>query len=362
MKILLFGEFSGFYNCLKDGFKALGHDVFLASDGDNFKNLPSDFRWDANVGEKLGKLKTVFNYANIMFHRKKFTGYDVVLLIAANNISSKKLWLNKPIYDFILANNKKVYLSGAGVNGLIFDYWYDSNSKYRSYVDGYFLDSSAPQYFHNEKLKEWEEELLSRVDGYIPIWYEYAEPLRTNKAYRRTIRIPVNLKQFDYKPNTIKDNKIVFYHGVTRACKGTRFIKPAFEKMQKAYGNKAEFICAGKLPFKEYMEVVERTNVIVDDANSYSIAMNGLFSLMKGKIVMGGAEPIANKEYGYKYNPVFNICPDVDQICSVIEEIINRKDEIDVWGKQGRKFVEEYHNYVDIAQQYIDIFEQDFKV
>lgn len=29
MKILLFGEFSGFFNCLKDGLMALGHEVFL---------------------------------------------------------------------------------------------------------------------------------------------------------------------------------------------------------------------------------------------------------------------------------------------------------------------------------------------
>ena len=106
----------------------------------------------------------------------------------------------------------------------------------------------------------------------------------------------------------------------------------------------------------EYMKVVERTNVIVDDANSYSIAMNGLFSLLKGKIIMGGAEPIANEEYGYEYNPVFNICPDVNQICDVIKDIISRKDEIEDLGLKGRKFVEQYHDYIDIAQQYVDIF------
>lgn len=48
MKILLFGEFSGFFTCLKDGLTALGHEVFLASSGDGFKNYPSDFRWDSH--------------------------------------------------------------------------------------------------------------------------------------------------------------------------------------------------------------------------------------------------------------------------------------------------------------------------
>ena len=226
-------------------------------------------------------------------------------------------------------------------------------------MQGYFEERPNPTFYHNKDLRQWEDYLLKKVDGYIPIWYEYAEPYRKYESIRKTIRIPINVKQFEYKPNIVKD-KIVFYHGVTRPCKGTRFIRPAFEKMQKSYGDKAEFICAEKLPFTEYMKVVERTNIIVDDANSYSIAMNGLFSLLKGKLIMGGAEPIANKELGIDgVNPVFNICPDVDQICSVIEDIIRRKDEIEELGLKGRQFVEKYHDYVDIAQEYVTLWEND---
>lgn len=71
---------------------------------------------------------------------------------------------------------------------------------------------------------------------------------------------------------------------------------------------------------------MSRINIILDDANSYSIAMNGLFSLAKGKIVMGGAEPEGNKELGIDgVNPVINIKLDVDQICSQIEYIIKIK-------------------------------------
>lgn len=361
MKILLFGEYSGLANCLKDGFVALGHDVFLASDGNRYRDYPSDFRWDANTNGKLGKLHAPFCAANIFLHKYLLKGYDVVLLMSPNYVSTHEI-LNSPIYKFLLHNNNKIYLMGAGIMGLLFDYWYDSRTKYHSYMEGYFEETDNPTYFHNEKLKSWEDYLLRRVDGYIPIWYEYAEPFRQYESFRKTIRIPINPYQHDYRPNIIKNGKVVFYHGVTRPCKGTRFIKPAFEKMQQKYSGKAEFICAAKLPFKEYMEVVEKTNVIVDDANSYSIAMNGLFSLLKGKLIMGGAEPLGNKELGIEgVNPVFNICPDVDQICSVIEEIMNRKDEIEDIGLKGRMYVEQYHNYIDICKQYIDLFENDLK-
>ena len=154
---------------------------------------------------------------------------------------------------------------------------------------------------------------------------------------------------------------MVFLHGVSTrpAAKGTHIIKEAFKRMQIKYGDIAEFHCIGGLPFKEYMQIVDRSNVIVDDANSYSIAMNGLFSLAKGKIVMGGAEPEGNKELGIEgVNPVFNLKPDVEQICSQIEYIIQNKDKIEEWGLAGRRFVEEYHDYIKIAKEYELVFKK----
>ena len=45
MKILLLGEYSGLFNSLKEGLVELGHNVTLISDGDGFKNYPSDYSW-----------------------------------------------------------------------------------------------------------------------------------------------------------------------------------------------------------------------------------------------------------------------------------------------------------------------------
>ncbi len=355
MKILLFGEYSGFFNCLKDGFEQLGHEVFLVSDGDGKKDFPSDFRWDTSL-LKGTKINTIMNVSNLYLHRKLLKGYDIVLIVGPELVSSTHLWLNKPIYKYLIANNKKVYLSGAGISSQLFDYWYDSDSKYHYYMQGYFSEGRQPVFYHNQKMREWENYLFNNIAGYIPIWYEYFEPFKHYSSCKSIVRIPVNPSKFSFTPNIIHDGKVVFYHGITGPHKGVRFIKPAFDKMRQKYGNQAEFICAEKLPFDEYMKVVERTNIIVDDANSYSVAMNGLFSMLKGKIIMGGAEPVANLKYGYEYNPVFNICPDVDQICSVIEDIMSKRDSLDSIAKEGRKFVEQYHNYIEIAQQYIDIF------
>lgn len=360
MKILLFGEFSGLFTCLKRGLEELGHDVFFVSDGNGFKDYPADFRYDSHKSKKLGKLKVPYYFFNLFFHRHLLRGYDIVLLINPNVISYHVKW-NAPIIRFIVRHNKKVFLSGAGSTPLMVEYWLNTNEKYHAYVSGNLLDltkdKSTPLYF-NPSIKEWEDELMRSIDGYIPIWYEYAQPFRGYKSTMKTIRIPIPIDDFEYKPNII-NNKIVFFHGIPtrQLAKGTAYIKEAFARMEQKYGDVAEFVCAGGLPFDEYMKLIGRVNVILDDANSYSIAMNGLFSLTKGKVVMGGAEPEGNRELGIEdVNPVFNLKPDVEQICSQIEYIIQHKDKIEEWGLKGRQFVEKYHNYISIAKEYEAVF------
>lgn len=357
MKILLFGEYSGLFNCLRDGLVECGHDVTMASDGNGYKNYPRDIDWYAPP--KLGRLKHVIELKKVFEQRKKLKGYDVVLVINPT-IFSRYVPIIKPIFNYLFENNEKVFLSGAGLTSYSFNYWYNSKEKYHNYVAGELIDiPSVMDGMKSKALLDWEDEFMNRINGYIPIWYEYAQPFRQYKTCLQTVRIPINYGKHEYAPNVVKD-KIVFFASISarKNAKGFPYIQAAFEKMKEKYGNIAEFIAAGGLPFNEYMELISRTNVLLDDANSYSIAMNGLFSMCKGKVVMGGAEPAGNRELGIDgVNPVINLCPDVDQICSCIEDVIKNRDKIEEMGKKGRLFVEQYHDYRDIAKQYVELFE-----
>lgn len=359
MKILLFGEFSGLFTCLREGLVALGHEVVTASDGNGYKNYPRDLDWYVNP--KLGRLRHFIELKKVYDFREKLKGYDIVYIIHPQ-LFSRYVWAIRPVYDYLINNNGKVFICGAGSTAVMANYWLKSGQKYQKYIEGNLIDlPNLKAAYSKQSLIDWEYELLEKVNGFIPIWYEYAQPFRNHPKLLPTVRIPIIIEKFEYIPNKV-NGKIVFFHGIpTRQnAKGTAYIKKAFEIMEKKYGDVAEFFCAGGLPFNDYIQLVSRTNVILDDANSYSIAMNGLFSLAKGKLVMGGAEPIANKELGFEKgdNPVFNLCPDVDQICSQIEYVITHKNEIEDLGYKGRQFVEKYHDHKDIAKKYIDIFEK----
>ena len=363
MKILLFGEFSGYFNCLKKGLQTLGHEVFLASNGDGVKDFPSDFRWD--VSNKIPQPFRMFIVLiNVFIHRRLLRGYDVVLFISPKLFGKRPIF-NKPVYNYILKHNRLSYLVGAGLYNTSFKYWYEKKeSKYYGYTSAYINECKTQREidnYYNKKGIEWEKDLLSRITGIIPIWYEYAEPYRDYPNLKKAIRTPVDLEKFKYKPNVVKDGKVVFFHGLSRPCKGGKFILAAFDKLREKHKDDAEFIAAGGLPFDEYMKIIDRTNVIVDDANSYSFCMNAFFSMLKGKVVMGGAEPEGNKELEYENVPVINICANVDQICQAIEDLIARKDEIEDLGFRSRKFVEKYHNSIDVAKAFVSQFENDFK-
>ena len=299
MKILLFGEFSGLFTNLKEGLISEGHEVFLASSGDGYKNYPADFRWDVKLKKAPLLLRFILGVLNIFKHKKLLVGYDAVLLVSPM-LFHQYVFLNKIVYSFLIRNNKKVFLSGTGLTPISLTFWYNSHEKYHNYADGLMKNKSYKNYYNNLKLIKWENSLHEKVNGYIPIWYEYAEPFRN---YNNTL--PNNISKAIFKPNR-----------------------------------------------------VERTNVIVDDANSYSIAMNGLFSLAKGKIVMGGAEEKGNKELCLSYNPVINIGPEVSQICDEIERLIANKNLIEDLGLKGRNFVEENHDYRKIARLYVETFEK----
>lgn len=362
MRILLFGEYSGLFNCLADGLRILGHDVFLASGGDGYRDYPSDFRWDKTSHPWFWRWR-LYHYKEIYHvfkNMKLFEGFDVVHVISSRPFLLHSAHYNIELFKQLKKRNGKVFISGSGLDYVGARYWYDAKeSKYYNYVCSY-VDESRKQgekdpFIDREDLRKVELEIMSMVDGYIPIMYEYVPYYKNHKAMRPTIPIPINISKFTYSPNILnEDGKIVFFHGKSRPSKGGKYILGAFDKLRDKYSKEVIFMSKGGIPFEEYVSLLRKTNVVLDDANAYSLGMNSLFSMAQGRIVMGGSEPIANKELGYEFEPAVNLRPDIDYIANQIEQLIADKESLEERGYQSRKLVEEYHDYIKVAQQYIN--------
>ena len=154
------------------------------------------------------------------------------------------------------------------------------------------------KYDHNGILKFYMETdhaykinkfVANNCDGIIPIMYEYETSYSGHKNLFKTIPIPMNIGKIEFIENIIED-KLIIFHGLNRyGFKGTRHVEEAFKILEKKYPNKLELIIDGHMPLDKYLELMKKTNVIIDQTNSYSLGVNGIYALAMGKVVLGGS-------------------------------------------------------------------------
>lgn len=353
MKVLLLGEFSALHKNLKEGLVEFGHNVDIASSGDGWKSINGDI----NLGSKrtgfLGIFEKMLNIAKAL---PKLKNYDVVQFVAPV-IFPRYLGINNLIVNYIFKNNCKVFLVGAGCNEPTTADFFEHRFKYPQFYKE--IKKSDPNLWcQTEAGRRYDKWFLSKINGFIPIMYEYAQGFRDThyKKLCPTIPIPMNLKKIFYEDNIILD-KLVIFHGLNReGVKGTPLIKQAMDKLQQDYPNDVECIIDGRMPLDEYLLLLRKTNIVIDQVYSVSIGVNGVYNLAMGKVVIGGGEPEFLEEFGLEKSPLIPIQADVDDIYRQLEKLVLRKNDILEMGKASRSFAEEVHNYKKVAQQFVSVW------
>ncbi len=352
MKILLFGDNSSLHSNLRDGLIALGHKVVLASDGDGWKNIPRDI--DINYGDKFINRKIanrIFPWLEI----KKFTDFDIVQIISPD-VLHRKFFPGKLFFQILKKHNKKVFLLGAGSDWYFWRYG-RQRLRYGPFEDTLKYDLKSGKHpSESYSYKKLNQFIAESVDGIIPVMYEYEISYQGHKNLLKTIPIPINTEKITYKKNIFKD-KIVVFHGLSRyGFKGTRYIEKAFDLLRDKYPNDLELIIDGKIPLKKYLPLIKKTNIIIDQTNTYSTGLSGLYAMAMGKVTLGGAEPESLNSINIKKSPCINIKPNEENIFETIEKLILNKDKISEKGFESRKYIEEVHGHIKIAHEYLNVW------
>jgi glycosyltransferase involved in cell wall biosynthesis len=353
MKILLLGEFSAFHSNLKEGLLSQGHEVTIASSGDGWKKINSDIKIGTNRKGVLGKLDSLVNLVKAL---PKLKGYDVVQFIDPV-LFPKFLGINKAIVKFIFSNNRKIFLVAAGATSKISVIADFSQNRFK-YPQLYqeIKKINPDMWSQTQKGRHYNTFFLENINGVIPIMHEYAQGFRDINYPKLcpTIPIPMNIETIKYKENIIRD-KIVFFHGLNReGMKGTPLISKAMKKLEKTYPNEVKCIIDGRMPLEKYLCFLETVNVVIDQAYSVSVGVNGVYNLAMGKVVVGGGEPEFLSEFNLSESPLMPIKPDFENIYQQLEWLVKNKNKITNMGLESRKFSEALHDYKKVASQYID--------
>lgn len=349
MKILLLGEFSALHKNLKEGLVELGHEAMVAGSGDGFKKVPVDISFDSKLPGFFGKLdeklKPLYSFNSL-------SGFDVVQLVNPY-VFRKKFFPTEFFYNKVKNLNDKFFLLGAGDDAYFWKYGRNA-LKYGPFEDFLKYDYGNEN-FHmdNEDSFAFNQRVAALVDGIIPIMYEYEVSYANHAKRLPAIPIPMNMNKIQYEQNQLS-KKMTVFHGLNRyGFKGTRHVEEAFRYLSKKYPNDLNLIIDGKMPLNEYLNVMRRTNVVIDQMYSHSLGVNGVYALAMGKIVMGGAEPESLKSLGIENSPVINLQPNAQSIIDEVEKLLEKRSQISELGFKSRKFAERVHGHTKVAQQYI---------
>lgn len=353
MRILLLGEFSGFFSNLKDGLVILGHEVVLASYCDGYKKIESaDISFEPKCSGIYGKIE---NRIRPLISLPKLSGFDVVQLI---NPFVFDFWgfPKKRFLQRIKCQNRKFFLSACGSDAY---YWQKGRTKLRY---GPFEDTLKYDFmshkckFQTRQALRFNKSVVDLADGVIPVMFDYECGYSEEGNLKPTIPLPLNTNKIAYMENTVSD-KLVIFHGLSRyGFKGTHYVEKAFDILDARYPGKLELIIEGKIALKEYLSIMKKSNIVIDQTNTYSAGMNALFAMAQGKVALSGAEPKSFYSLGVSSSPVINIKPDPQHIVGKIEKLIDNAPLIKKIGAESRAFVVRNHNHVEIAKKYIALW------
>jgi glycosyltransferase involved in cell wall biosynthesis len=373
MKILLISEYSRLHNSLKEGLQKSGHEVYILGHTDGFKDFPVDFplikKWDTGLLKKVKvAIYTIFGfdmssyltYRQFEKNKAKFTGFDVVQLINENSFYCQ-YYFEKKILEFLFQNNKKTFLLSSGYDYLNVKYCFE-NPNFKSAIQPFLSGKIKKRDFENvlkyktrpfEKLHQL---IYSNIRGIIATDMDYQIPLVGNSTYLGLIPNPINTKKIIFQPLSFS-NKIIIFHGINESNyykKGNDYFEKALRIIEKKYDSKVEIITTRNIPYSTYINLYDKAHILLDQAYANDQGYNALEAMAKGKVVFTGAE----KEFSEYYNLIDRVCinalPDVDYLVNELSFLIENPNEIIAIGKRARTFIEKEHNYIKIAEQYLE--------
>ncbi len=360
MKILLLGELSGVHTELRRAMEHKGHSVTMAHMGDTYRKFESDIQfYTARPGEQrhIGWLREIYSqFSNL----PRLTGYDVVQIITPKFFHWK-------VHDRLMRTIKRRNRAIVLVNPTCSNHFNKvmREMRYTPCNDCKHFDlANGLCIYEREEERQFELKNFPMYDAIISTHHEYSLAAAAAGFAEKNVDIPlpIDTARTPRVPFIIGD-KLVIYYGETRhGVKGGKYIKEALARLQNSeYAGRIEVVITSRLTFAEYQQTLNRSHIVIDQANTYSAGMNALYAMAKGKITLTGVEPESLTFAGIQAsdNPAINILPDADHIYSVLEGLILKSaEELTRISEASTEFINKYHNSVEIADKYLEVYER----
>ena len=343
MRVLIYGEFSGYGESLARGFKTNGWEAEVFSpNGDSFKEIDSALRLTSRfslikIFQLMCLIPTFCNFDKILITNPSFfsifKGAGIIPLLIF-------LVLKKDLYLICCGDDVEYVKSGE--NGTVKKYIY-SGVKY-----------PKKKYFSRRLDVLVNHLCASYAKKIIPVMYDY-EIAWKNSIFFEKLTKTIPLACFvEPKPRVkpVDYNCINILHGVNRpSVKGTDKIISALDKLKKEFSN-IVIHCPVRLKKQDYLSLFDKIDIAIDQSKGHSYGMNAIYSMMYGHIVLAPADENFNSSFGIHDNPIIAIEYDEDYIYEQLKKLIISRN-LDQLKMATQEFAFKHHDCNKVALQFM---------
>lgn len=365
MKILFLGEYSNVHATLAKGLRALGHTVTVASDGDVWKNYPRDIDLARHSTGLRDSLSFFLRLARAL---PRLRGYDVVQLINPVFLPLKpqRIW---PLYKMIAAHNGACFLGAFGMDTYYVRACFDGHT-FR-YSDFFLGTKRRRMPCTDEFERDWGEHgdktkinlpIAQQARGIVAGLYEYYAAYAPHFPQKtRFIPFPIDLSHTPFLQRGGK-RRITFFIGIQHKrsdYKGTDVMLRALERIVSEYPDRCAMRKAESVPFAEYCQMLNESDVILDQLYSYTPGMNALEAMARGMVVVGGAEP---ENYDIleerTLRPIVNVQPNEESVYEALRDLVMHPERVAELSRQSRQYIVRHHECQKVAARYLSFWKE----
>ena len=206
--------------------------------------------------------------------------------------------------------------------------------------------TSSRQHKRNAEICRLADGIIVHDDELLPYLPKLCAPIYV-------VPLRVDISRFCACYPTVSNETIRIVHAPSkRAIKGTEYILKAFETIKKQYNNVELILVEGKSQ-QEAFEIYKTADIIIDQLYVGTYGVFAIECMAMGKPVITYISDNM-KELLPSDLPI--ISANTETITEKLEMLINDDDLRVKAGKQGRTYVENYHDYKAIAYILKDIY------
>jgi glycosyltransferase involved in cell wall biosynthesis len=357
MKILLLGELSGLHEELRFGLLDQGHQVVTACVGQASATYPLDIRlYKAPHQNRIGWAREILTQS---VNLPRLTGFDIVQMISPKFFHWK---VNRAFVRFLKRFNRALVVINTGCTTGYNDFVREL--RFSPCAECKLYDQPTHEcVWERDEEREFEHWMWNHADGIVTTAWEYERALATTRFIGKNHPIPLPIDTRRHRPQPWQRGpKVRIYYGETRhGYKGGRSIAEALAKLEASpFASKVEIIKASRMPFDDYLALLDTVDIVIDQSNSHCYGMNALYTIARGKISFTGAAPEAMGFFGIgpEESPFVNVGPDPGDIFAKLVKLIQDPQKMDSLSAKGREFAVRIHDAQRVARAYGAMYQE----